>query len=104
MHKLKKDSNREVTKHKARLLAQGYVQRQVIDFEEVFAPVTKLDTVRMIVTLTANRGWEVHHHDVNSALLNNEFKEEVYIAQPKGFTVKNKKHMVLKLSKALYGL
>jgi len=104
VYKLKKNSGGEVFKHKARLVAKGYVQRQGIDFEEVFAPVARLDTVRMILAVAANRGWEVHHLDVKSAFLNGELEEEVYVSQPEGYTVKNKEHLVLRLSKALYGL
>lgn len=55
--KLKRNSEGEVVKHKARLVAKGYVQKQDIDFEEVFAPVARLDTIRMLLALAANRGW-----------------------------------------------
>ena len=55
--KLKKDSDGEIIKHKARLVAKGYVQRQGIDFDEVFALVTRLDTVRVMLAVVANRGW-----------------------------------------------
>ena len=85
MFKLKKDPNGEVVKRKARLVAKGYVQRQDIGFEEVFAPIARLDTVRVILALTANQSWEVHHLDVKSAFLNGELEEEVYVTQPKGF-------------------
>lgn len=102
--KLKKNANGEVVKHKARLVAKGYVQKKGIDFEEVFAPVTRLDTVRLILALAANRGWEVHHLDVKTAFLNGELAEDVFVSQPEGFVKKGKEQMVLKLSKALYGL
>lgn len=102
--KLKKNSDGELLKHKARLVAKGYVQRFGIDFEEVFAPVARLDTVRLILAIAANRGWEVHHLDVKSAFLNGDLKEEVYVTQPEGFEVKNKEHLVFRLHKALYGL
>ena len=102
--KLKKDPNGEVVKHKARLVAKGYVQRQGIDFEEVFAPVARLNTIRVILALAANQSWEVHHLDVKSAFLNGELEEEVYVTQPEGFEVPNEKHKVYRLSNALYGL
>ncbi|KAL9260160.1 Retrovirus-related Pol polyprotein from transposon TNT 1-94-like protein [Drosera capensis] len=102
--KLKKESEGRVIKHKVRLVAKGYVQRQGIDFVEVFAPVAKLDTVRVMLALATNRSWEVHHMDVKSAFLNGELEEEVYVTQPEGFEVKDQKHMVYRLSKALYGL
>jgi hypothetical protein len=102
--KLKRNAEGEVIKHKARLVAKGYVQKQGIDLEEVFAPVARLDTVRLILALAANRGWQVHHLDVKTAFLNGDLVEEVYVSQPEGFEVKGKKKHVLKLSKALYGL
>jgi hypothetical protein len=102
--KLKKNAEGEIIKYKARLVAKGYVQKQGIDFEEVFAPVARLDTVRMILALAANRGWQVHHLDVKTAFLNGDLEEEVYVSQPEGFEVKGKEKCVLKLSKALYGL
>jgi hypothetical protein len=70
----------------------------------VFAPVARLDTVRLLLTIAANRGWEVHHLDVKTAFLNGKLAEDVYVSQPKGFVVKGKENMVLKLGKALYGL
>ncbi|KAL9256460.1 Copia protein-like protein [Drosera capensis] len=102
--KLKKDSEGRVIKHKARLVAKSYVQRQGIDIKEVFAPVAKLDTIRLILAFAANRSWKVHHMDVKSAVLNGELEEEVYITQPEGFEVQGQKHLVYRLSKALYGL
>ena len=70
--KLKKNSEENVIKHKARLVVKGYVQRQGVDFEEVFAPVARLDIVRLILALTFHHGWEVHHLDVKLALLNGD--------------------------------
>lgn len=64
VYKIKKDMNGNVTKHKARLVAKGYVQLKGIDYEEVFAPVTRMETVRLILALAAKHGWEVHHMDV----------------------------------------
>lgn len=61
-------------KHKARHVAKGYVQKQVVDFDEVFTPVVRLDTTRLILTFTAQHGWFVHHLDVNSAFLNGDLK------------------------------
>lgn len=90
-------------KYKARLVAKGYVQ-QGIDYEEVFAPVTRMETVRLLLALAAKNGWEVHHMDVKSAFLNGEIDEEVYVCQPEGFEKKGEEHKVYKLFKALYGL
>lgn len=102
--KLKKDSAGEVIKHKARLVAKGYVQRAGIDFDEVFAPVARLDSVRMMLAIAAHAGWDVHHLDVKSAFLNGNLDEEVYVTQPPGFVRDGHEHKVLRLHKALYGL
>jgi hypothetical protein len=82
--KLKKNADGEVVKYKAMLVAKGYVQKQRVDFEEVFAPVARLDIVRMILALAANRGWQVHHLDVKTTFLNGDLEEEVYVSQPEG--------------------
>ncbi|KAJ0491190.1 putative RNA-directed DNA polymerase [Helianthus annuus] len=102
--KLKKDANGSVTKHKARLVAKGYVQQKGVDFDDVFAPVARLETIRLLLALAAKGNWLVHHLDVKSAFLNGELKEEVYVTQPSGFEVKGKEDMVYRLHKALYGL
>lgn len=68
--KLKRDTSGEIVKHKARLVAKGHVQKHGIDFEEVFAPVTRLETLRVLLALAAKNDWEIHHLDVKSAFLN----------------------------------
>jgi hypothetical protein len=102
--KVKRDENGTVVKHKARLVAKGFVQREGVDFEEVFAPVARLDSVRLLLAVAAQERWEVHHLDVKSAFLNGELKEEVYVAQPPGFAKSGSEGKVLRLHKALYGL
>ena len=66
--------------------------------------MARLDTVRLIIALATQQGWEVHHLDVKSAFLNGDLQEEVHVAPPKGFVIKVEKHKVYKLSKALYDL
>lgn len=92
--KLKKDANGNVVKYKARVVAKGYVQEHGIDFEEVFAPVTRLETVRMLLALATKNKWEVHHLDVNTAFLNGEINEEVYVSQPEGYVKEGQEYMV----------
>jgi len=101
--KIKKDPDGNIVKYKARLVAKGYAQRFGVDFEEVFALVARIETVRVLLALAAQGGWEVHHMDVKSAFLNGELSEIVYVQQPLGFVVGNG-DKVLKLRKALYGL
>lgn len=104
VYKLKKDMNGDIIKYKARLVAKGYVQKQGVDFNEVFAPVTRLETVRLLIALAAKNGWEVHHLDVKSAFLNGDLQEEVYVLQPEGFVKDGEERKVYRLLKELYGL
>jgi hypothetical protein len=101
--KAKKDEQGRVVKHKVRLVAKGYVQKQGIDFEEMFTPVARMESVRLILAVAEHEGWRVHHMDVKSAFLNGELKEDVYVRQPPGF-VAAEEHQMLKLKKTLYGL
>ncbi|GKA44214.1 putative RNA-directed DNA polymerase [Tanacetum coccineum] len=104
VYKVKKDNMGNMVKYKARLVAKGYVQKQGVDYDEVFAPVARLDTIRVILALAAQHGWSVHHLDVKSAFLNGDLEEEVYVTQPEGYVNKNQSQKVFKLFKALYGL
>ena len=104
VYKVKRDPEGNIVKHKARLVAKGYAQKFGVDYEEVFAPVARLETVRLMLALAANWKWEVHHMDVKSAFLNGVLQEEVYVTQPPGFQDPKSPGKVLKLSKALYGL
>uniref|UniRef100_A0ACD5Y6T1 Uncharacterized protein n=1 Tax=Avena sativa TaxID=4498 RepID=A0ACD5Y6T1_AVESA len=104
VYKIKKDPVGKIIKYKARLVAKGYVQRQGIDFEEVFAPVARMETVKLLLAVAAQMGWQVHHLDVKSAFLNGELQEEVFVTQPPGFVVEGQDSKVLKLHKALYEL
>ncbi|CAL2232095.1 unnamed protein product [Prunus armeniaca] len=91
-------------KHKARLVAKGYAQKPGIDYNETFAPMARLDTIRTLIALAAQKGWKLFQLDVKSAFLNGVHDEEVYVEQPEGFELKNAGHKVYKLRKALYGL
>ncbi|KAK3137468.1 hypothetical protein QOZ80_5BG0452680 [Eleusine coracana subsp. coracana] len=102
--KLKRDEAGAIVKHKARLVARGFVQQEGIDFDDAFAPVARMESVRLLLALAAQEGWCVHHMDVKSAFLNGDLKEEVYVHQPPGFVIPGKEDKVLRLRKALYGL
>ena len=86
------------------MVAKGYSQRAEIDYDEVFAPVARLETIRLLISLSAQNGWRIYQMDVKSAFLNGFLKEEVYIEQPKGYIVKGHEDKVLKLKKARHGL
>nr|GEU97808.1 retrovirus-related Pol polyprotein from transposon TNT 1-94 [Tanacetum cinerariifolium] len=94
----------KVEKYKARLVAKGYKQKHGIDYEEVFASVARLETIRMIIAIAAQHKWKIHQMDVKSAFLNRLLEEEVYVEQPEGYVAKGQKGKVLRLKKALYGL
>ena len=72
VYKVKKDAAGNIVRHKARLVTKGYVQRAGIDFDEVFAPVARLESVRLLVATAAHAGWSLHHLDIKSAFLNGE--------------------------------
>ena len=104
VYKIKRKSHGDIVRYKARLMAKGYVQKFGIDYEEVIAPVARMDTIRVLLALAAQEGWQVHHMDVKSAFLNGELEEEVYVKQPDGYVKKGREHLVMRLKKALYGL
>jgi hypothetical protein len=104
VYKLKRNEAGEIVKHKARLVARGFVQQEGVDFDKVFAPVARMEFVRLLLALVAQEGWQVHHMDVKSAFLNGYLKEEVYVCQPAGFVIAGQEGKVLRLRKALYGL
>nr|GEX72122.1 zinc finger, CCHC-type [Tanacetum cinerariifolium] len=84
--------------------ANGYIQEHGIEFEEVFAPVARMKTIRLLLAIAGNNKWEVHHLDVKSAFLHGDLKEEVYVTQPEGFIKRDDNGKVYRLMKALYGL
>ena len=100
----KKDENGVVIRNKARLVAQGYCQEEGIDYKETFAPVARLEAIRIFLAYAAHRGFKVHQMDVKSAFLNGKLKEEVYVKQPPGFESEKYPNHVYFLDKALYGL
>jgi hypothetical protein len=101
--KLKKDELGAVIKHKARLVARGFVQQEGIDYDDAFAPVARMESV-CVLALAAQEGWQVHHMDVKSAFLNGDLKEEAYVRQPPSYAVAGEEGKVYRLRKALYGL
>ncbi|GJS97810.1 retrovirus-related pol polyprotein from transposon TNT 1-94 [Tanacetum coccineum] len=88
--KNKKDEDQTVIRNKARLVAKGYAQEEGIDFEESFAPVARLEAVRIFVAHAAHKSFPIYQMDVKTAFLNGPLKEEVYVAQPEGFKKKKK--------------
>lgn len=102
--KVKEGPNGEVLKYKARLVVRGFLQKAGIDYGEVFAPVARMETIRLVVAFASMKNWKIHQMDVKSAFLNGPLEEEVFIKQPPGFEIKKQEMKVYKLRKALYGL
>jgi hypothetical protein len=100
----KQDEHGVVTRNKARLVARGYAQVTGLDFEDTFAPVARLEFIRILLAHAAHHSFRLFQMDVKSAFLNGPIKEEVYVEQPPGFEDEWYPDHVCKLSKALYGL
>lgn len=99
--KLKRKFNGEVDKYKARFVAKGFSQKQGFDFNETYAPVAKLPTLRILLSIAVRFDMHVHQMDVKGAFLNGDLREDIYMVQPEGYANGNK---VCKLNKAIYGL
>ena len=102
--RVKKDTEGRILRHKARLVVKGYAEREGISFWEIFSPVARMESIRILIAIAAQEEWELHHLDVKTSFLNGEIKEDIYISQPEGFKIKGKEDHILKLRKALYGL
>ena len=102
--KNKQDANGTVIRNKARLVAQGYSQKEGIDFGETFAPVARLESIRILLAYATHHNFKLQQMDVKSAFLNGPLKELVYVKQPPGFEDPNFPNHVYILHKALYGL
>ncbi|GKA96700.1 retrovirus-related pol polyprotein from transposon TNT 1-94 [Tanacetum coccineum] len=104
IYKVKLDELGGILKNKARLVARGYRQEEGIDFEESFAPVARLEAIRIFLAFAAHMNMVIYQMDVKTAFLNGNLREEVYVSQPDGFVDPDKPNYVYKLKKALYGL
>nr|GEZ63932.1 retrovirus-related Pol polyprotein from transposon TNT 1-94 [Tanacetum cinerariifolium] len=101
---VKLDEYSDVLKNKAWLVAKGYRQEEGIDFEESFAPVARIEAIRIFIANAASKNMTIYQMDVKKAFLNGELKEEVYVSQPEGFVDPDHLTHVYRLKKALYGL
>ncbi|XP_071913959.1 uncharacterized protein [Coffea arabica] len=100
--KIKPDGS--VDKYKARLVIKGYKQQEGLDYFDTYSPVTRINSIRIILAIAALRKLEIHQMDVKTAFLNGDLDEEIYMEQPEGFITPEKGNKVCKLVKSLYGL
>ncbi|GJS12474.1 putative ribonuclease H-like domain-containing protein [Tanacetum coccineum] len=104
VYRNKRDERGVVVRNKARLVAQGYTQEEGIDYDEVFAPVARIEAIRLFLAFASFMGFIVYQMDVKSAFLYGTIDEEVYVSQPPGFVDPDHPTKVYKVVKALYGL
>ena len=104
MFKLKLNLNDTVAKHKARLVARGFLQKPGIDYFEVYALVARIEIVRLVVAMASNHNWALFYIDAKSTFLNGPLEESVFVTQPPGFVKEGMEDKVYRLNKALYGL
>ncbi|GJX04931.1 retrovirus-related pol polyprotein from transposon TNT 1-94 [Tanacetum coccineum] len=104
IYKVKTDEFGRVLKNKARLIAQGFREEEGINFEQSFAPVARIEAIRIFIANAAHKNMTIYQMNVKTAFLNGKIKEVVYISQPEGFVDQDNPSHVYKLKKALYGL
>lgn len=102
--KNKTDEHSTVVRNKAHLVTQGYTQIEGVDFNETFAPIARLESIRVLLSVACHLGFKLYQMDVKSAFLNGILQEKVYVEQPKAFQDPHHPHHVFKLKKALCGL
>ena len=100
----KLDESGVIIRNKSRLVVQGYNQEEGIDYDETFAPVAKMEAIKILIAFVEFTGFKLYQMDVKSAFLNRNFKEEVYVKQPPGFEDADLPNHVFKLNNAFYGL
>lgn len=101
---LKYKADGSLERYKARLVAKGYTQTYGVDYQETFAPVAKMNTVRILLSLAAHFDWQLQQYDVKNAFLHGDLEEEIYMSIPPGFEGEETANKACRLRKALYGL
>ncbi|KAJ7950679.1 Retrovirus-related Pol polyprotein from transposon TNT 1-94 [Quillaja saponaria] len=101
---IKRKADGTIKRYKARLVARGFTQTYGVDYQETFAPVAKMNSIRVLISCAANLGWDLQQLDIKNAFLHGDLAEEVYMEIPLGFSCQKTEGKVCKLKKSLYGL
>ncbi|KAL6336690.1 hypothetical protein AAG906_036004 [Vitis piasezkii] len=104
VYRVKQEEHTSQPRYKARLVVKGFNQKKGIDFDEIFSPVVKMSSIRVVLGLAASLDLEIQQMDVKTAFLHGDLDKEIYMEQPEGFVLKGKEDYVCKLKKSLYGL
>ncbi|KAJ4718977.1 Retrovirus-related Pol polyprotein from transposon TNT 1-94 [Melia azedarach] len=104
VYRIKQEEYTSQPRYKARLVVKGFSQRKGVDFDEIFSPVVKMSSIRVVLSIAASLDLEIEQMDVKTAFLHGDLNKEIYMEQPKGFKIKGKEDYVCKLKKSLYGL
>eukprot|EP00253_Pinus_taeda_P006869 PITA_06869 len=104
LYKVKKVADGSVEEHKARFVSRGFSQVEGIDYDDTFASVARYSSIRSMLALSTQIGWNIHQMDVNTTFINGKIEEEMYIEQPEGFETFDRESHVCQLKRALYGL
>ncbi|CAL8993086.1 unnamed protein product, partial [Prunus brigantina] len=104
VYKTKRNSKGQIDRYKARLVAKGFTQQEGVDYNETFSPVSTKDSLRVIMALVAHFDLDLHQMDVQTAFLNGNLIEEIYMKQPDGFIQKGEEDLVCRLQKSIYVL
>ena len=104
MFKRKYDAEGNLEHYKVRLVAQGFLQKHGVHYDETFCPIVRFESIWTINALAEKHDLKLHQLDITTVFLNGKLKEEIYLKQPGGFEVKDKNHLVCKLKWSLYGL
>ena len=97
-------ANGTIDKYKVRLVIKGYKQKKCLNYFDTYSPVTRINSIRMVLAIAALRNLEVHQMDIKTAFFNGNLDEEIYMEQPEGFIAPGQEKKVCRLVKYLYGL
>ncbi|GJU21576.1 retrovirus-related pol polyprotein from transposon TNT 1-94 [Tanacetum coccineum] len=104
VYKIKKNGDDQVEMYRARLVVKGYAQKEGIDFNEIFSPMVRMTTIRVVLAMCATYDLHLEQLDVITAFLHENLEEEICMLQPEGFKQKGKENLVCRLNKSMYGL